>query len=237
MVRIDALCLSLQLEPGSARLTENRRPLKSRGSGWARTLAAGLAQAGVAPDAVSAASVVLAGLGFVAFWQVADADGPMRAIWLIAAAAAIQLRLLVNLLDGMVAVEHGKGGPHGPIWNELPDRIADILFLVGSGYALRIYDPMFGPVLGWAAAVLAILTAYVRELGRGLGEAADFIGPGAKPHRMAMLTAACVAAAPMTLAGSDWAMAALWLGLALIVLLALITVVRRTVRLAARLRA
>ena len=48
---------------------------------------------------------------------------------------AQQLELLCNLLDGMVAVEGGLGGPTGPLWNELPDRIADSVFIVALGMA------------------------------------------------------------------------------------------------------
>lgn len=215
---------------------ENRRPLKSRGTVWARAAASGLARLGVGPDVVSAFSVVFAVAGAVAFWISAEAGQETRAWLLIAAAASIQLRLVANLLDGMVAVEHGRGGPLGPVWNELPDRFADALFLIGAGYALRIYDPLLGPLLGWAAAVLAILTAYVRELGRALGQPADFVGPGAKPHRMAMLTTGCFFSASMGLFGIDHAWAGLWAALAVIVLLTAITVVRRTVRLGRRLR-
>lgn len=189
----------------------------------------------MSPDAVSASSVVFAGLGFWAFWNVADAEGTSRAGWLLAAGLCIQLRLLANLLDGMVAVEHGPGGPLGPIWNELPDRMADVLFLVGAGYALRVYDPLLGPVLGWTAAVLAVTAAYVRQLGSALGQPADFSGSGAKPHRMAALTAGSVLAALLSIV-SDWAVVALWLALAVIVLLGTATVVRRTSRLATALR-
>ncbi|HAJ02174.1 MAG TPA: CDP-diacylglycerol--glycerol-3-phosphate 3-phosphatidyltransferase, partial [Brevundimonas sp.] len=117
------------------------------------------------------------------------------------------------------------------------DRIADALFLVGAGMALRVYDPAFGPMLGWTAALLAVLTAYIRELGRALGQAADFTGPGAKPHRMAALTLGCLVAAGLALTLSDYSFAALWLALAVIVLLTAVTVVRRTLRLAAWLKA
>lgn len=213
-------------------MTDNRRPLKSRGTGWATGLARLCARLGLSPDAISALSVLFAMAGFGAFWMSATADDTARAGWLFAAGVTIQLRLLANLLDGMVAVEHGRGGPLGPVWNELPDRIADALFLVGAGMALRIYDPAFGPLLGWVAALLAVLTAYIRELGRGLGRDADFAGPGAKPHRMAALTLGCVVAAGLALAAPDYSFAALWLALALIVLLTAATAVRRTVRLA-----
>ncbi|MFW2342225.1 CDP-alcohol phosphatidyltransferase family protein [Brevundimonas sp.] len=218
-------------------MTENRRPLKSRGTGWATGLARLCARTGLSPDAISALSVGFAAAGFWAFWVAATTEGADRAAWLFAAGVAIQLRLLANLLDGMVAVEHGRGGPLGPVWNELPDRIADALFLVGAGMALRIYDPAFGPVLGWTSALLAVLTAYIRELGRALGQDADFVGPGAKPHRMAALTLGCLVAAGLAVTLPDHSFAALWLALAVIVLLTAVTAVRRTLRLAAWLKA
>ena len=49
--------------------------------------------------------------------------------------------------------------------------------------SLRLAAP-----LGWAAAVLAVLTAYVRVLGGSLGLTQHFIGPMAKQHRMFTLT-------------------------------------------------
>lgn len=216
-------------------MSDSRRPLKSRGAGWARALAAGLARIGARPDVISASSVVFALAGAAAFWLSADAAIWCKAALLVGAAVCIQLRLLANLLDGMVAVEHGRGGPLGPVWNEVPDRIADALFLVGAGYALRHVDPDLGPALGWLAAVLAVLTAYVRELGRALGFEADFAGPGAKPHRMAVLTAGSLLAA----AGPLWPKgpSVLLLTLGLIVVLTIVTLGRRTLRLAARLRA
>ena len=214
----------------------NRRPLKSRDTGWARSCAAALARGGVSPDVVSAASVAFAIWGLAAFLWSGRTEGVTRAVALLAAAVAIQLRLLCNLLDGMGAVEHGRGGPAGPIWNELPDRISDALLLVGAGYAAAAWGPGWAVAAGWAAALLAVLTAYVRELGRGLGQTADFAGPGAKPHRMAVLTLATAAAA---VAEPRWAAPGTLLtgGLVLIAILAAVTVFRRTRHIAARLRA
>ena len=215
---------------------ENRRPLKSRGTGWAQGLASGLAKAGASPDMISAGSIIFALLGLLAFLYAAGDQTPFhRGALLIGAGVCIQLRLLCNLLDGMVAVEHGKGGPSGPIWNELPDRIADALFLVGAGYFADLAGFSLGAPLGWAAAVLAVLTAYVRELGRGLSLPADFSGPMAKPHRMAALTATCVVAAVEPL--WDWHGQTLVIGLAIIVLGTIWTAARRTRTLAARLAA
>ncbi|HYG27908.1 MAG TPA: CDP-alcohol phosphatidyltransferase family protein [Caulobacteraceae bacterium] len=208
---------------------DNRRPLKSRGAGWANALAGVAGRARVSPDVISALSVCFAALGAaLLLWSGAADPGAGRAALLIVAAVCIQLRLLCNLLDGMVAVEHGLGGPHGPIWNELPDRIADALLLVAAGYAAQ------AEWLGWLCAVLALLTAYVRELGRGLGKPADFSGPMAKPHRMAALTIACLIAAAEPLWG--WHGQALLMALMVIAAGTALTVGRRTARLARSLR-
>jgi phosphatidylglycerophosphate synthase len=214
---------------------DNRRPIRSRDAGWAKAAAAALAKAGVSPDVVSAATMVFGVMGAAAFVASGSAAGWARAGLLVTAAATIQLRLVCNLLDGLVAVEHGRGGPYGPIWNELPDRIADACFVVGAGYGAALAGSWWGEPAGWLAAVLAVLTAYIRELGRGLGLPADFSGPGAKPQRMAVLTAAALVAAAEPLWG--WRGTALAIGLALIVILASITAARRTLHLAAGLRA
>ena len=202
----------------------NRRPLKSRGTGWAGASAAALARAGVGPDLISAASVVFAAIGAGCLVASATAGPVLRAALLVGAAAFVQLRLLCNLLDGMVAVEHGRGGPYGPIWNELPDRVSDVLLLAAMGWAAGAGGPE-APVLGWIASVLAVLTAYVRELGRASGFAPDFSGPMAKPHRMALLTGACMLSLAEPLVG--WRGQVLYIALVIVVFGAALTVARR----------
>ncbi len=110
-----------------------------------------------------------------------------NAIGLIICALCIQLRLLCNLLDGMVAIEGGKQSPLGILYNEFPDRIADSLLIVALGYAIAL------PWIGWFGALAAMATAYIRVFGGALGLAQDFRGPMAKQHRMAIMTAGCLA--------------------------------------------
>ena len=88
-----------------------------------------------------------------------------------------------------MAIECDRRSPTGELFNELPDRVSDVLALVAAGYAVTWVG--WAPELGWTAALAAVLTAYVRALGGSLGLAQDFSGPLAKPHRMALLTAAC----------------------------------------------
>jgi phosphatidylglycerophosphate synthase len=206
---------------------ENRRPIKSRASGWAQGSARLLAKAGASPNMISGASVAFAALGGALLALAGMSSPGARSVALVAAAACIQARLICNLLDGMVAVEFKRGSTSGPIWNELPDRFSDALFLAGAGAcAYGSIHPLIGVSLGWIAAVLAVTTAYVRELGRGLGLPADFSGPMAKPQRMAALTATCVIAAFEPLWGGQGEI--VLLGLAVIVAGTALTVARRT---------
>jgi len=140
------------------------------------------------------------------------------------AAACVQLRLLCNMLDGMVAVEGGFRTKTGEIYNELPDRFADVLILVGAGYSSSTSPTLI--MLGWAAAVGAVLTAYVRALGATAGASQYFLGPMAKPHRMAVITAACLGTALLIVIRKpyDLIQPALWV----IVTGCVITVARRS---------
>lgn len=150
---------------------------------------------------------------------------PTRAaVVLVLGATCIQGRLLCNLFDGMVAVEGGFKTKSGEVFNELPDRFADAFILVGCGYAARTLSG--GVELGWTAAILAIITAYIRTLGAATGAGQNFMGPMAKQHRMAAATAACVLAAAAGFFG--YASHVLWIALLAIVAGELITVGRRT---------
>lgn len=161
----------------------NRRPLKSRGTGWARAATRALLATRITPDQVSVLGVVFS-LGGA--WALVEAPG--RPWLFLLGALAIQLRLLCNMLDGLVAVEGGRKSAYGPLFNELPDRIQDSVFLIAFGQAAGLLW------LGFLAALLAAITAYVRALGGTLGFPQDFGGPMAKPHRMAALTIGAVVA-------------------------------------------
>ena len=181
--------------------TEDRRPLTSRSSSWAVFLANALVRARVSPNTISVASILFASLGTYCLICLPTGIG------LLAAAFCVQLRLLCNLLDGMVAIEGKRQSPTGALFNEIPDRIADSLFIVGLGYAIGEVS------LGWYGALAAAVTAYIRVLGGALGLKQDFRGPLAKPHRMAVLTVGCVLGAiELRFVGSDWALtAAAWI--------------------------
>jgi phosphatidylglycerophosphate synthase len=161
-------------------IPDARRPLASRSTRWAGFLSTAAVRAGLSADGISILSLVFAGAGAAGLLTLA-------APWNLAAGAAgVQLRLLCNLLDGMVAIEGGRKSRLGVLYNEVPDRVADSLFLVALGYAIGI------PWLGWLGALAAAVTAYIRVLGGTFGLAQDFRGPLAKQHRMAVMTAGCL---------------------------------------------
>ena len=206
----------------------NRRPLKSRSTGWAAAAARLALRTGISADGISVLGVAVSLLGAAALAT------HFAAPWhFLIGAAAVQLRLLCNMLDGMVAVEGGRKSVYGPLFNELPDRAEDSLLLVAAGYAA---DPALGLILGLTAALLAAVCAYVRLLGGTLGQPQDFVGPQAKPHRMFVLTVGLVAALADNLVTGNTDGRMVMLALGVIIAGTLHTIVRRTLRIARRLR-
>lgn len=158
----------------------DRRPIKARSTRWAEALARAVGNAGVTPNQVSILSMVFAAIG---------AGLMVLGGWtgLVGAALCIQMRLICNLIDGMVAIEGGKQSPTGAVFNELPDRLSDTILIVAGGIAVG------QPELGWGAALLGVLGAYIRTLGASLGVPHDFLGVMDKARRMGLLTVGLIA--------------------------------------------
>lgn len=203
-------------------MDDNRRPIKARSASWATGMTDALLKINISPNQISVASVVfaLAGTGALIL------DNGV--IGSLCCALCIQLRLLCNLLDGMVAIEGGKQSPLGSLYNEFPDRVADSVLIVGLGYAIGYSD------LGWSGALVAALTAYVRVFGGSIGLKQSFSGPMAKQHRMALMTVALVLnAAETAIYGTHHV---LLIALAIIVIGSLITCGTRTLAISKQLK-
>jgi len=169
----------------SSLVLENRRPLKTRSKAWAQALAKALASSGISPNQISLFSLVFSVVA-LAFFVTASAHN----LFLIFVLLGIQGRLLCNLMDGMVAIEFKKKSAVGELYNEIPDRLADALIILGAGYFSKSHDLAMS--LTWVNILLAVLTAYIRTLGASLGNGHKFLGPMAKQHRMALLSSAVV---------------------------------------------
>jgi phosphatidylglycerophosphate synthase len=205
----------------------DRRPLASRDLAISKRIARWLASSGATPNVISVVGMFS---GIAAGALLAATPNARAGAWLcwIGAAACVQLRLLANLFDGMVALATRKASPVGELFNEVPDRISDAATLLGLGYAAGS-----NPLLGWLATCLAIFTAYLRAMGKVAGAHQEFCGPMAKPQRMATVTLVSVVCAVLPMAVS-WRLAA-W-ALALIAAGTVITAIRRLNKISAALR-
>jgi phosphatidylglycerophosphate synthase len=206
--------------------TLTRRPIASRDTNWARHCAAWLARSGIRPNAISVASVFSAAFAGVCIIVSSHFQLRGRAALLVLAIVFIVGRLLCNMFDGMVAVEGGMKSKSGEIFNELPDRLADLIVLVCAGYAETNWP--ITPVFGWAAGSAAVVTAYVRTLGASAGASQQFCGPMAKQQRMFLTCVACLVAAVKSVAG--WTFPVFPVALLLITLGCVVTSVRRAMR-------
>src|SRR5258708_11125704 len=112
-----------------------RRPIGSRNWRVFQLLADSMARKGVSPNAISLAGMVCGVAAGAALATTPHADRWTWLIWL-AAALLIQMRLLANLFDGMVAIASGRASAVGELYNEVPDRVSDAAILIGAGYAV-----------------------------------------------------------------------------------------------------
>ena len=129
------------------------------------------------PDAISYASIVAALAAALCFWKSQNAPS-----LLLVAPAFCYLRLWLNMLDGMVAIAAGKASWRGEILNDLPDRVSDVIIFAGVSHS-----GWMNPILGYWAAIFALLTAYVGIFGQAIGGRREFSGWMSKPWRMVAL--------------------------------------------------
>ena len=166
---------------------ENRRQVKSRNNNIFHKLSRGLVSIGLKPNHISVMSFVFALLGGYGFYLISINQIILGSILSL---IGIQLRLICNLIDGLMAVEGKLSSPQGELYNDIPDRFSDWALIVSCGFVLQSHP--YGWHLVWGATVLAIMTAYIRVLGASQGVGHDFGGPMAKQHRMAILNLALI---------------------------------------------
>jgi phosphatidylglycerophosphate synthase len=207
---------------------QDRHPDPWRKSNWFRWVAQTLIRFGIKPNQISLLIVDFAMFGSVLYVVADNTTMYVRAACLTGAAVMVVLRLLCSTLDGALAVEGGMSTKVGPLFNELPGRIADSLLLIFAGYASHTGE--IGITLGWACALFALLTSYVRALGAAQGLRQDYCGPMTRPHRMIVLTAASLLAALESALG--WNIYAISWGLSIIAIGSIITAMKRMWRIA-----
>ena len=152
----------------------------------------------------------------------------IRGFFGLSGAVLVQVRLLANLYDGMVAVLRQIASPVGELFNEVPDRVSDA--------ATRLVSVM-PPDRIRCLVSLPLSSRYFSHIrgaeGKVAGAHQEFCGPMAKQQRMATVTLVAIACAIVP-GATDWQvpMFALWL----IIAGCIVTAIRRLQRISATLR-
>lgn len=157
-------------------MTETRREVSSRSNIFIRQIAIFLNKHNISPNIISTFSIILSLLVPIGCYII-YINQNVNLISVLLILSGIQLRLLCNVIDGLVAIEGGKKSVVGGIYNEFPDRITDTIIILSISFLINLN-------LGFILSILAIMTAYVRLLGGTLGVKQTFAGPAAKQHRM-----------------------------------------------------
>jgi phosphatidylglycerophosphate synthase/flavodoxin len=129
------------------------------------------------PDIISYSATVVAA-GTMLCYLFADRN-PSLLIWSI---VLTLLRMTMNTIDGVIAIERGNLRLKGEIVNALPDRYSDIFILVGIALS-----PLCRPVWGMIGIASMFLVSYTGMLGKAIGVEWQHQGPLGKVERLSLL--------------------------------------------------
>ncbi len=137
-----------------------------------------LERRGIAPDVLTLAAVPVAAIGGSAIIV-----SPAEPLVLLVVPAACAVRLVLNLLDGALARRTGAIHPRGEFYNELGDRLADVLMLAPVAFVPGAHAPtvLMGVTIGLLASFAAVAT-------KAAGGTRTYRGVLSKPGRMALLS-------------------------------------------------
>jgi CDP-diacylglycerol--glycerol-3-phosphate 3-phosphatidyltransferase len=153
-----------------------------------------LANIGVSPNALTALGLAASGVAGVVV-----AQGAFRA-----AAAALLVGGLCDVLDGAVARATGRSSTFGAFLDSSVDRVAEMLFFAGIlVYFIREEPSTLYALLAFLAAGGSFMVSYVRARSEGLGVPCT-VGWMERPERLALLIVA-------TVVGSWGIRVALWI--------------------------
>ncbi len=131
-----------------------------------------LHKAGISPNALTVAAVLLsAGLG-VGFWL--HPTGYM----LLLVPSGLFLRMILNALDGMMARSYSLQSKSGELLNEFGDVISDVLIFLPL---VKLYCVKWYLVVGFV--VLAILNEFAGLLAKVISGTRRYDGPMGKSDR------------------------------------------------------
>jgi CDP-diacylglycerol--glycerol-3-phosphate 3-phosphatidyltransferase len=150
---------------------------------------AGLARTRVSPNALTAAGVTLCALAAVVVYF--EYRNELLAFW--AGAALFVVGSVLDILDGALARQSGKGTPFGAFLDSTTDRISEA-FMLGAIALVFMRD---GDELALAFTIAAIagsfLVSYTRARAEALGLKGD-VGLGSRAERVVVIVSGLVLA-------------------------------------------
>ncbi len=131
----------------------------------------------VNPDILSYAAVPVALLIGICVYFSADNN-----LLLILVIILTFIRMTLNTLDGIIAMEQGKTSLAGEIVNALPDRYSDIFLMLAIAFSsyCRSY-------IGATAAICVLLVSYTGMMGKAIGVNWQHQGPLGKVERLILI--------------------------------------------------
>lgn len=129
------------------------------------------------PDIISYAATVVA---FITMFCYLLAD--RNPLLLIISIALTFLRMSLNTIDGVIAIQRGNLRLKGEIVNALPDRYSDIFILAGIALC-----PFCNPTLGIIGLSTMFLVSYTGIMGKALGVEWQHHGPLGKVERLILI--------------------------------------------------
>ena len=144
----------------------------------------GLAARGISPDAVTLAAIPVGAVAAACILVSPSVPALLLAVPILAA-----IRLVLNLLDGALARRTGQTHARGELYNEVGDRITDLLFLVPVAFV-----PGADRTTVLLGALGAVLASFIGLSVRAAGGERIYRGILSKPGRMVLIGAFSVAA-------------------------------------------
>lgn len=131
----------------------------------------------VHPDVLSYAATVVAAATAVCYLRAAS-----RPALLLVAVGLTLLRMTLNTLDGVIAIERGNLSLKGEIVNALPDRFSDVFYMLGV-----MFSPLCDPLWGALGMTSMFLVSYTGMLGKAIGVEWQHHGPLGKVERLILV--------------------------------------------------
>lgn len=143
----------------------------------------GLARSGIQADVVTLTAIPVAAVAGAAV--LVSPDVP---VVLLVVPVAAALRLVSNLLDGALARRTGRVHPRGELYNEVGDRVADVLMLAPVAFVPGAIAPLV-----WLGIVLSLIASFTSVATRAAGGPRSYRGVLSKPGRMVLLSVTALA--------------------------------------------